>query len=97
MINSLYPLISTSRGGCEGNRKHSVPATATPPTSKGRHSASAIGVLFSFIDVGSAYTACVVLLFPLSTTKDLYSKLPCPSWCTHLASASWACPAGCVE
>eukprot|EP00983_Pelagomonas_calceolata_P022378 703884-Pelagomonas_calceolata.AAC.1 len=33
--NSRHPL--RSRGGRGGNREHSAPATATPPTSKARH------------------------------------------------------------
>eukprot|EP00983_Pelagomonas_calceolata_P078901 1154432-Pelagomonas_calceolata.AAC.1 len=34
-IHSRYPL--RSKGGHGGNREHSAPATATPPTSKARH------------------------------------------------------------
>eukprot|EP00983_Pelagomonas_calceolata_P010271 333812-Pelagomonas_calceolata.AAC.1 len=34
-IDSRYPL--RSRGGCEGNREHSAPDTASSPTSKLRH------------------------------------------------------------
>eukprot|EP00983_Pelagomonas_calceolata_P017257 540797-Pelagomonas_calceolata.AAC.1 len=38
LVPRTYPrYLLRSTGGCRGNREHSAPATATPPTSKVRH------------------------------------------------------------
>jgi len=39
---------------------------------KGIHGAAALGILYALIDVGSAYTACIVFSFPAATFLDLF-------------------------